>query len=160
MRRANFAVTSVSAVGIALGLAGLIEPLHAKSNCSRVSGMFLFSSFTFTGPTTATAEATVTGDLAGTAHADYFNIEQAGDGAVHMDAVHIITTTGGTLVTSDRILLLPDNEPGWGRPNSQLRIVAGTGDYEDASGLLHTHGRVNLGTLEGSIDFKGRVCLP
>jgi hypothetical protein len=131
-----------------------------KSKCSHVAGTFVFSSFTFTSPTTATAEASVTGDLAGTAHAEYFNIEQSGNGAVHMDGVHIITTTGGTLVTSDRILLLPDRDPGWGRANSQLRIVAGTGVNANASGLLHTHGRVNFGTLEGSIDFNGIVCRP
>lgn len=160
MRQASLAVSSILLVALAL-LASPIEALGSdSSNCSAVSGAFFFSSFTFTSATTATAEATVTGDLAGTAHADYFDIEQSGEGATHMNAVHIITTADGTLVTSDRILLLADNEPGWGRPNSQLRIVAGTGAYENATGLLHTHGRVNLGTLEGSIDYKGRVCLP
>jgi hypothetical protein len=45
------------------------------------------------------------------------------------------------------------------RPHSRLFIVEGTGKYEEATGLLRAHGRVNLGTLEGSLAFKGKVCL-
>ena len=63
--------------------------------------------------------------------------------------------------TFDRIHLRPDTEVGRFRPHSQLRIVEGSApSAETTTGLLHTHGRVNSGTLEGSIDWKGRICAP
>jgi hypothetical protein len=41
-----------------------------------------------------------------------------------------------------------------------VEVTGGTGAFANASGLLHTHGEVNLATLAGSIDFKGEVCVP
>jgi hypothetical protein len=53
---------------------------------------------------------------------------------------------------------MPQAEPGVVRANSQLRIVGETGMFAGATGLLHTFGNVNLGTLEGAIGFHGKIC--
>jgi len=63
-------------------------------------------------------------------------------------------------MTSDEILLLPDQDPAMGLPNSRLDVIGGTDAYDGATGLLHTHGQVNLVTLAGSIQYKGQVCVP
>ena len=66
-------------------------------------------------------------------------------------------------MTSDEILLEPVNtHPGWLRANSRLHLVDGTGAYAGATGLVHTHGEVNVFTVppQGSIDFDGQVCVP
>jgi len=47
-----------------------------------------------------------------------------------------------------------------GLPNSRLDVIGGTDAYDGATGLLHTHGQVNLVTLAGSIQYKGQVCVP
>ena len=146
---------------VALAMLGAAEPAHAQRNCTSVEGAFRFTRFEFTGATTAYAEGSVEGDLAGSFVANYFNISQSGDGVLQLNGSHTITTGGGTLTTLDRIHLQPDTEAGWFRPNSQLHIVEGRAPYaETTTGLLHTHGRVNPGTLEGSIDWKGRICAP
>jgi hypothetical protein len=128
------------------------------SNCEHVSGAFVFSLFQFTSATTAVGQGIVQGDLSGTFHADYFNIQQVGNGVTRMQAHHTITRAGGTITTADEILLLPDQDPAVARPNSRLQVTAGTGAYAGATGLLHTHGRLNLATLAGSLQYKGRVC--
>ena len=135
-------------------------PIAAMSVCTHVAGALVFSSFTFTSPTTAHGEGTVHGDLSGTFVADYFDIQQRGGGVIQMHAHHTITRSSGTIITSDDILLLPDRDPTVALPNSRLHVTAGTGAYAGATGLLHTHGDVNLVTLDGSIDYKGQVCVP
>jgi len=148
-------------LALLLSVLGAVEPAHAQRNCGTVEGVFRFTKFDFTSATTAYAEGSVTGDLAGSFVAHYFDISQSGDGVLQLNGSHTITTGGGTLRTLDRIHLQPDTEAGWYRPNSQLRIVEGSAPYaETTTGLLHTHGRVNPGTLEGSIEWKGRICAP
>lgn len=39
-------------------------------------------------------------------------------------------------------------------------VISGTGAYAGAAGLFITLGEANLFTLEGGIDFDGRVCVP
>jgi hypothetical protein len=157
MKRMHLLTLAAALAGVAVAA----EPLRAQANCTPVQGSFLFGLFQFTSATTAYAEGIVDGDLAGTFVANYFNISQSGNGTLLLNGSHTITTGGGTLTTFDRINLLPDQDPGWFRPNSQLRIVEGAAPYAEATtGLLHTHGRVNPGTLEGSIEWKGRVCAP
>ena len=94
--------------------------------------------------------------------AQYFNIEQKGNGVTQLNGQHTQTfLDGSTLVTHDEILLQSDNQdPAWVQANSRLYIVSGTGAYAGASGLLHTHGALNAATLEGGIDFEGQVCVP
>ena len=136
------------------------EQLAAQTDCEHVSGAFVFTRFQFTSQTTAVGEGTLQGDLAGGFSAEYFDIEQRGNGAIHMRAHHTITRSTGTIRTSDEILLLPDQDPAVGRPNSRLHVIGGTGAYDGATGLLHTHGQLNLVTLAGSLQYKGQVCLP
>jgi len=135
-------------------------PLAANSGCKHVSGAFVFGRFEFTSQTTAVGTGTVQGELSGLFDAQYFDIQQRGDGVTQMHAHHTITRSTGTIRTSDEILLLPDRDPAVARPNSRLYVVDGTGAYAGATGLLHTHGRVNFATLDGSIQYKGRVCVP
>src|SRR5437899_12913303 len=141
-------------------LAASAQQLAAPPACGHVSGAFVFTTFQFTSQTTAVGEGTLQGDLAGGFSAEYFDIEQRGNGAIHMRAHHTITRSTGTIRTSDEILLLPDQDPAVGRPNSRLHVIGGTGAYARATGLLHTHGQLNLVTLDGSLQYKGQVCLP
>jgi hypothetical protein len=159
MKRWIVGISFALAVFTTVSLGGLAKPAAAAANCEQFTGEFVFSSFFFTSATTAVGEGSVSGDISGTFHADYFDIVQHGEGAIEAHATHTITTAEGTLVTSDQIRLLPDREPGVVGPNSRLSVVAGTGRYESATGLLHTHGEVNLTTLDGAIGFKGQICL-
>ncbi|SRR6266516_29242 len=103
---------------------------------------------------------TLQGDLSGGFSAEYFDIQQRGSGVIHMLAHHTITRSTGTIRTSDEILLLPDQDPAVGRPNSRLDVIGGTGAYDGATGVLHTHGQLNLATLAGSLQYRGEVCVP
>jgi len=140
-------------------LAASAEQLAAQTDCEHVSGAFVFTRFQFTSQTTAVGEGTLQGDLSGGFSAEYFDIEQRGSGVIQMRAHHTITRSTGTIRTSDDILLLPDQDPTLARPNSQLEVIGGTGTYAGATGLLHTHGQLNLATLAGSLQYKGQVCV-
>jgi hypothetical protein len=99
MRPRVFTVSLALTILVAAGLVGFAQPAKADSKCEQVSGEFAFTSFAFTSATTAVGEGTVTGDLAGTFHADYFDIQQRGGGVIHMHGEHTIRTAAGTLVT-------------------------------------------------------------
>ena len=135
-------------------------PLAAKSGCQHISGSFVFTDFHFTSATTAVGAGTVSGDVAGTFAAQYFNLQQHGEGSSVMNANHTITTSGGSIRTADIIILRHDQNPLVVRPNSRVDVIGGTGAFENATGLLHTHGEVNVATLAGSIGFEGQVCVP
>jgi hypothetical protein len=141
-------------------LAASAQQLAATPACEHVSGAFVFTTFQFTSQTTAVGAGTVQGDLSGGFSAEYFDIQPRGSGVIHMLAHHTITRSTGTIRTSDEILLLPDQDPAVGRPNSRLDVVGGTGAYDGATGLLHTHGQLNLATLAGSLQYRGEVCVP
>ena len=141
-------------------LAASAQQLATPSNCEQVSGAFVFTMFQFTSQTTAVGAGSVEGDLSGGFSAEYFDIQQRGSGVIHMLAHHTITRSTGTIRTSDEILLLPDQDPAVGRPNSRLDVIGGTGAYDGATGVLHTHGQLNLATLAGSLQYRGEVCVP
>jgi hypothetical protein len=141
-------------------LATSTEQLAPQTACAHVSGAFVFTRFQFTSQTTAVGEGAVQGDLSGGFSAQYFDIEQRGNGVIHMRAHHTITRSTGTITTSDEILLLPDQDPAVALPNSRLDVIGGTDAYDGATGLLHTHGQLNLVTLAGSLQYKGQVCVP
>lgn len=140
-------------------LAASAQQVAAPPACEQVSGAFVFTTFQFTSQTTAVGAGTLLGDLSGGFSAEYFDIQQRGSGVVHMLAHHTITRSTGTIRTSDEILLLPDQDPTVGRPNSRLEVIGGTGAYDGATGLLHTHGQLNLATLAGSLQYRGQVCV-
>jgi len=131
-------------------------------DCEDVRGAFVFTSFAFTGPTTAAGAGTVRGDLSGTFTASYFDIAPQAGGVIQMHAHHTITKRRGTIMTSDEIRLLPDPDPAWVRPSSRLEVTGGTGMYQGATGLLLTAGRVNLNVAPpaGSIQIRGQLCVP
>ena len=70
-------------------------------------------------------------------------------GTLHLEGAHrlIDTATGMHLVTDDFIRISPS-----GVVNDTLRIVEG------GTGLLHTHGSVDLATGVVTLDYRGRVC--
>ena len=142
-----------------IGLAAALELATAEPSqpvnppCAPFSGTFYFTLLEFgDGGATAHGEGIVKdGDeVIATFAADYF-LDQQGNGVVQATASHTITFLdgSGSLVTSDEIRLLD------GRANSRLYIIGGSGDFEGATGLLHTHG-----TIAAGIDFKGQVCVP
>jgi len=148
---------------------GLAQPVHPP--CDSIALTFVFTVFQFTSGTTAIGQGIVYDgtDAVGTFDAHYSNIETEGDtthgnGVIQMNGHHVITfTDGSTLGTHDEILLQPENQnPGWMRANSRLYVINGSGIYAGATGLLHTHGDVNVFTdpPQGSIDFAGQVCVP
>lgn len=131
--------------------------------CSQLSATFAFTLFQFTGPTTAIGQGTVSsnGQVIGSFSANYFNIDQKGQGIIQLNGQHAITLADGTILTFDDIHLQSDQEnPAVLQANSRLHIVGGTGAYAGATGVLHTHGAFNVVTLEGAIDFAGKVCVP
>jgi len=152
----------VTAPSSAFDLAASAERRARTPDCEHVRGAFVFTSFAFTGPTTAVGAGTVRGDISGTFSAQYFDIAPQADGVIHMHAHHTITRRHGTIMTSDEIRLLPDPNPAWVRPSSRLEVTGGTGAYEGATGLLLTDGRVNLNEVPpaGSIQIEGRLCVP
>ena len=152
----------VTAPSSAFDLAASAERRARTPDCEHVRGAFVFTSFAFTGPTTAVGAGTVRGDISGTFSAQYFDIAPQADGVIHMHAHHTITRRRGTIMTSDEIRLLPDPDPAWVRPSSRLEVTGGTGAYEGATGLLLTDGRVNLNVVPpaGSIQIRGQLCVP
>src|SRR2546427_13285382 len=100
------------------------------------------------------------GDVAWALRGQYFDIEQRSSCLIHMLAHKMITRSTGTIRTSYEILLLRDQDPAVALPNSRLDVIGGTDAYDGATGLLHTHGQLNLVTLAGSIQYKGQVCVP
>jgi hypothetical protein len=151
----------ITAPSSALDLAASAERHAQQPDCEHVRGAFVFTTFAFTGPTTAVGAGTVRGDLSGTFAAEYFDIAPQADGVIHMHAHHTITRRSGTIMTSDEIRLFPDPDPAWVRPRSRLEVTGGTGAYKGATGLLLTDGRVNLNAVPpaGSIQIRGRLCV-
>ncbi len=159
---AALAVTLLLQLSMDLATAAPNQPVNPP--CDPLSGTFVFTLFQFDSATTAHAEGEVWVAAEVVAHfsAQYFNIEQKGNGVTQLNGQHTQTfLEGSTLVTHDEILLQSDNQdPAWVQANSRLHIVEGTGEFAGATGLLHTHGKLNVFTLEGEIDFKGQVCVP
>jgi hypothetical protein len=152
----------ITAPSSALDLAASAQRQARQPDCDDVRGTFVFTSFAFTGPTTAAGAGTLRGDLSGTFAAQYFDIAPQAGGVITMHAHHTITRRRGTIMTSDEIRLLPDPDPAWARPSSRLEVTGGTGAYEGATGLILTAGRVNLNVVPpaGSVRYSGRLCVP
>jgi hypothetical protein len=139
------------AATIAITAAGPGKPIDPP--CVPLSGTFQFTLLEFgSDGATAHGEGIVKDgdDTIAIFEADYV-LDPRGNGVIHTTAHHTITFLdgSGSITTSDEIRLLD------GRANSRLYIVDGTGDFEGAIGLLHTHG-----TIAEGISFKGQVCVP
>jgi hypothetical protein len=164
LKKATLALLCLLGLAVTIGLSSAAPSQPKIPPCTELSGTFVFTVFAFDSSSTAHAEGEIwiDGDLAGHFHASYFNIEQMGQGVLQMNGIHVHTyLDGSTLITHDEIRLqLENNAPGIASANSRLYIAGGSGKFANATGLLHTHGELNLVTLEGGIDFKGQVCVP
>src|SRR5256886_13888313 len=69
-------------------LAASAQQLAAQTACGHVSGALVFTRFQFTSQTTAIGEGKVEGELSGGFSAQYYDIEQRGNGVIHMRAHH------------------------------------------------------------------------
>jgi hypothetical protein len=155
--RTTAAIALVVAAVAASSLPAAARSGWHDGGCTRVAGEFAFTKFQFTSDTTAFGVGVVRGDLAGTFHAQYWDITPGANGVIDAQGSHVLTTPRGTVVTLDEIRLLPDTN-GFVRPDSRLHVVGVTKAFKDTTGLLRTSGRVNLTTLEGAITFEGEIC--
>jgi hypothetical protein len=164
LKKSLTAFVCLIGLAVAMDLATAAPNQPVNPPCTPLSGTFVFTLFQFDSATTAHAEGEVwvEGEVVAHFSALYFNIDQKGEGVTQLNGQHTQTfLDGSTLVTHDEIRLQSDNQdPAWMQANSRLYIVEGTGEFAGATGLLHTHGELNVFTLEGGIDFKGQVCVP
>jgi hypothetical protein len=130
------------------------------SGCQLVSGVATFRMFEFTSATTAQSTGVMTGDLVGTFAVHYFDLVQNGDGSGFLSSNHVLTTSTGTITTSDNIVLLPVDDPELFRPIAHMFITGGTGAYQGATGQLMVQGEYNHVTLAGSLTYQGQICVP
>lgn len=91
------------------------------------------------------------------------------DGTLHAVTSHtFVFNDEDSFTTIDRAVLEPAGPPGLFRLNSSMRIISGTGVFEDARGRLHAHGQVDFFDEdngigfpcfgEASFDIRGVVC--
>ena len=82
-----------------------------------------------------------------------------GQGALHVTLTHVFESPEGTFTTDDRAVCAPaGQDPNVCRVNDTMRIVSGTGVFENASGQLQNHGIINLNTFTLTYSLRGRVC--
>lgn len=132
---------------------------RASSGYQRVSGTATFTSFQFTSPTTAVSGGNVTGDISGTFTVQYYDLTTNDDGSRILRSNHTLALGTGTILTQDYIVLLPVSDPSVFRPVAHMLITGGTGAYAGASGEFIVYGEYNQATLEGSLQFKGDICV-
>lgn len=135
----------------------------------------------------AIPNATVTfGDYGGYMTSIVTGLEQSGNpptgnGAMHITLIHYFVTMDGqhAFWTDDQAVCAPGSDPFSCIVNDKLDIVGGCGDFDGATGKLHTHGTLTfdggaepcpifyLGGAEdlvptGTLDIRwhGRICMP
>ena len=158
MKPTRLTIALIVAAVAASSLAASAKPSN-RGPCTRVAGQFTFTSFGFTSATTAVGVGVVRGDVNGTFHAHYWDIQTGANGVIETRASHVLTTARGTLVTLDAIRLLPDTDPnsGFVRPDSRLLVVGGTGRFRTqpaccvrAGGSTSPRSKARSGTRERS----------
>jgi hypothetical protein len=120
-----------------------------------VTGLWQFNGQTVYGgvPSTITL-AGVTGQLG-----SIITGQSATGRAAHLTLVHVFISSAGTFLTEDRaICAQTSNDPTSCLINDDMRIVAGTGVFQDVSGFIHNTSRLDFvaGTLIGRA--HGRIC--
>jgi hypothetical protein len=79
--------------------------------------------------------------------------------ATHVTLMHVFLSDAGTFFTEDRaICAQAGNDPTSCLINDDMRIVGGTGVFEEVSGFMHNTARLDFvaGTLTGTA--RGRIC--
>jgi hypothetical protein len=110
------------------------------------------------------ASGTISGDINGPVSAAIHQVEPSGEsdsGALQVLMEHHYTNASpfGRVDTSDHAVLAPiDKAAGLYRMNNRLTVAGGDGIYMDATGYIHTHGTVDLGTGAINLSLSGRVC--
>jgi hypothetical protein len=103
------------------------------------------------------------GDVPGLQSSFISSMTQSGQGAQHFTLQHTFVSTDaarpGTFITSDQAVCAPAG----GGPNvchvsDHLTIVAGTGIFSNAGGMLHNQGVIDLGTFTLTFNIHGRIC--
>jgi hypothetical protein len=108
-------------------------------------------------------EGTISGSVNGDAFATILALDPHGDGSIGVEMQHTYVDKEpsggevGRIFTMDRGVLAPEDPPAY-RFNNQLQVTGGTGTFAGASGRLHAHGSVNLGTGAIELTYQGRVC--
>ena len=140
-----------------LGLLTCAPSAYAQGNAGKVSGSFEGNLII---GVPLRAEGTITGDLAGTVTAVYFNFETRPDGTITAVGLHTLVTADGYIFTKDEIILHPTDDPAVVTSSSHLHIIGGTGKYDHATGLIKiVSGTGNFATGVLSLGFKGEVHL-
>lgn len=108
-------------------------------------------------------QGTISGSVNGDAFATILALVPHGDGGIGVEMTHTYVDKDasgnelGRIFTMDRGVLAPVDPPAY-RFNNQLVITGGAGTFDGASGRLHAHGSVNLGTGAIALSYQGRVC--
>jgi hypothetical protein len=140
-----------------LGLLTCAPSAHAQGKSGKVSGSFE-GNLIFGVP--LRSEGTITGDLAGTFTAVYFNFETRPDGTITAVGLHTFVTADGYIFTKDEIILHPTDDPAVVTSTSHLHIIGGTGQYDQATGLIKiVSGIGSFATGVLSLGFEGEVHL-
>ena len=81
------------------------------------------------------------------------------DGGLYFPVVEHVFDFGddNTLTTSGAEFAKPTDQPGLYILDGYLNITDGTGDFDDASGVMSAHGQIHLGEGWASFKINGRI---
>jgi hypothetical protein len=142
---------------MSLIVASLLLPVvatAAQADCVSVQGTIAGQQ---TGPTSFMG--TVTGDLAGTALGQNFQIVKvSGDRTFQFVVDRIFVTAQGDLYNTVVVGVLSPKAPPVYLVDEHSVITGGTGAYAGATGNLDIHGIFDFSTGQFSVAYHGEVC--
>jgi hypothetical protein len=149
-RSTVLALAAAAALTVPLGTAGPATAGQCRSLDGHLSavGIPQFANGALSGFHVIVTSAT--GDLAGaTVTADLVVTDALPGGTLHLDGPHHFAdpASGLAFTTSDHVRITPN-----GVVNDTLTVVEG------GTGMLHTHGSVDLATGAVELDYHGQVC--
>ena len=149
-RRLSLALIALFVLGVSLS----VVATAAQADCDSIQGTIAGQQ---TGPTTFMG--TVTGDLAGTALGQNFQIVKvSGDRTFQFVVDRIFVTAQGDLYNTVVVGVLSPKAPPVYLVDEHSVITGGTGAYAGATGNLHIHGIFDFSTGQFSIAYHGEVC--
>ena len=149
-RTAVVALAAAAALTLPVGAAGpaTAQPCRSLDGHLDAVGIPQFANGALAGFHVIVTSAT--GDLAGaTVTADLSVTEALPGGTLHLDGGHHFADPAGGLAftTADNVRISPN-----GVVNDTLTVVEG------GTGMLHTHGSVDLATGAVELDYHGQLC--